>query len=82
MPDGSHPIAGGAAYLASLVRERETENANTVFVSAGDLIGASPLASALFHDEPAIEAMNLIGLDFNAVGNHEFDEGLRDATSP
>ncbi len=75
MPDGSRPIAGGAAYLASLVRERETENANTVFVSAGDLIGASPLASALFHDEPAIEAMNLMGLDFNAVGNHEFDEG-------
>jgi 5'-nucleotidase len=44
-------------------------------VSAGDLIGASPLLSALFHDEPTIEAMNLLGLDFNAVGNHEFDEG-------
>lgn len=75
MPEGTRLIAGGAAYLASLVREREAENPNTVFVSAGDLIGASPLASALFHDEPAIEAMNLIGLDFNAVGNHEFDEG-------
>ncbi len=44
-------------------------------VSAGDLIGASPLLSALFHDEPTIEAMNMIGLDLNAVGNHEFDEG-------
>ena len=44
-------------------------------VSAGDLIGASPLLSALFHDEPTIEAMNQIGLDLNAVGNHEFDEG-------
>ena len=44
-------------------------------VSAGDLIGASPLLSALFHDEPTIEAMNVIGLDLNAVGNHEFDEG-------
>src|SRR6185503_3013991 len=44
-------------------------------VSAGDLIGASPLTSALFHDEPTIEAMNKIGLDLNAVGNHEFDEG-------
>ena len=44
-------------------------------MSAGDLIGASPLISALFHDEPTIEAMNLIGLDINAVGNHEFDEG-------
>ena len=44
-------------------------------VSAGDLIGASPLMSALFHDEPTIEAMNQIGLDITAVGNHEFDEG-------
>ena len=44
-------------------------------VSAGDLIGASPILSALFHDEPTIEAMNEIGLDLNAVGNHEFDEG-------
>ena len=32
--------------------------------------------SALFHDEPTIEAMNKIGLDVNAVGNHEFDEGV------
>ena len=48
---------------------------NSVFVSAGDLIGASPLISALFHDEPTIEAMNLMGLDLNGVGNHEFDEG-------
>ena len=38
-------------------------------------IGASPLLSALFHDEPTVEAMNEIGLDVNAVGNHEFDEG-------
>ena len=46
-----------------------------MFVSAGDLIGGSPLISALFHDEPTILAMNLMGLDFNGVGNHEFDEG-------
>ncbi len=50
-------------------------------VSAGDLIGASPLISALFHDEPTIEAMNLIGLDIAGVGNHEFDEGLRRAAA-
>lgn len=53
----------------------EQTNRNTVVVSAGDLIGASPLLSSLFHDEPTIEAMNQIGLDINAVGNHEFDEG-------
>ncbi len=49
---------------------------NSVFVSAGNLIGASPLISALFHDEPTIEAMNLMGLDINGVGTHEFDEGI------
>lgn len=67
--------AGGAAYLATLVAGLRATNPNTVVVSAGDMIGASPLLSALFHDEPTIEAFNLIGLDFNAVGNHEFDEG-------
>ncbi|MGH3716091.1 MAG: bifunctional metallophosphatase/5'-nucleotidase [Micromonosporaceae bacterium] len=72
----SDPVrAGGAEYLATHVRELEKSNPNTMVVSAGDLIGASPLLSALFHDEPTIEAMNRIGLDLNAVGNHEFDEG-------
>ncbi len=47
-----------------------------MFVSAGDLIGATPLTSALFHDEPTIEAFNQMGLDYNGVGNHEFDEGV------
>ncbi len=68
--------AGGAEYLATHIAELEKANANSIVVSAGDLIGASPLLSALFHDEPTIEAMNEIGLDLNAVGNHEFDEGV------
>ncbi|MGH2969295.1 MAG: bifunctional metallophosphatase/5'-nucleotidase, partial [Solirubrobacteraceae bacterium] len=67
--------AGGAEYLATYIRDLERENRDSLVVSAGDLIGASPLLSALFHDEPTIEAMNKIGLDLNAVGNHEFDEG-------
>jgi len=67
--------AGGVEYLATHIADLEATNPNTLVVSAGDLIGASPLLSALFHDEPTIEAMNLIGLDYNAVGNHEFDEG-------
>jgi 5'-nucleotidase len=76
-PDPSSPRvpAGGAEYLATHLRQKERDNRNTLIVSAGDLIGASPLLSALFHDEPTIEAMNRIGLDLNAVGNHEFDEG-------
>ena len=61
--------------LAGYVADLKSKNPNNVVVSAGDLIGASPLISALFHDEGTIEAMNRLGLEFNAVGNHEFDEG-------
>jgi 5'-nucleotidase len=68
--------AGGVEFLATHVRALRATNRNTLFVSAGDLIGATPLLSALFHDEPTIEAFNLMGLDYNGVGNHEFDEGV------
>lgn len=67
--------AGGVDYMAGLIKQLKAGAPNNVVVSAGDLIGASPLNSALFHDEPAIETMNRLGLEFNAVGNHEFDEG-------
>ena len=66
---------GGAQNLATNIAAREEGVRNSIVVSAGDLIGASPLISALFHDEPTIEIMNKIGLDINGVGNHEFDEG-------
>jgi 5'-nucleotidase len=72
---GAFGGVGRADYLAANMRAAEAEVDNSIIVSAGDLIGASPLISALFHDEPTIEAMNLIGLDINGVGNHEFDEG-------
>ncbi len=72
---GSFGGVGRADYLAANIAAAEADADNSIFVSAGDLIGASPLISALFHDEPTIEAMNLLGLDLNAVGNHEFDEG-------
>ncbi len=78
LPDGTRVDAGGVEYLATHLRALEAENPNTAVVSAGDLIGASPLLSALFHDEPTIEAMNAVGLDLNGVGNHEFDEGWRE----
>ncbi|MCH7344929.1 bifunctional metallophosphatase/5'-nucleotidase [Pelomonas sp. CA6] len=68
--------AGGAEYLASAVQSLRAKNPHHVFVAAGDLVGASPLLSALFHDEPTIEALGLMGLELSAVGNHEFDEGL------
>ena len=69
------PSTGGVDVLAGYVAQLKAQNPNNVVVSAGDLIGASPLISALFHDEGTIETMNRLGLEFNAVGNHEFDEG-------
>ncbi len=67
--------AGGAAYLASAIASLRAKNPHHAVVSAGDMIGASPLVSALFLDEPTIEAVNVMKIDFNAVGNHEFDKG-------
>jgi 5'-nucleotidase len=69
-------FAGGAAYLAKAVKDRQAlYGANEATVFGGDNIGASPLASALFHDEPIQIATNLMHVDFGSVGNHEFDEG-------
>jgi 5'-nucleotidase len=67
--------AGGVEHLATAVAELRAKNPNHVFVAAGDLIGASPLVSALFRDEPTVEALSMIGLEASAVGNHEFDRG-------
>ena len=67
--------AGGAEHMATLVKQLRANKKNSVFVAAGDLIGASPLLSALFHDEPTIESLSQMGLEITAVGNHEFDEG-------
>jgi 5'-nucleotidase len=77
LPVGGSPLrAGGTVHMATLVERFRAAHPNVAFVSAGDLIGATPLISAFFDDEPAIEAMNLMGLDFNGVGNHEFDRGV------
>src|SRR3989440_877557 len=67
--------AGGAEHMATLVGQLREGHRNTIFVAAGDLIGASPFLSAMFHDEPTIEALSMMGLNISSVGNHEFDEG-------
>jgi 5'-nucleotidase len=67
--------AGGSETMASLVKELRAGHANTIFVAAGDLIGASPFLSAMFHDEPTIESLSMMGLAISSVGNHEFDKG-------
>lgn len=79
-PDGKTIAvpAGGAAWLASAVDALKAEHPNNVVVAAGDLTSASQLASSLHLDEPAVGVMNRIGLEFNAVGNHEFDRGWKE----
>jgi 5'-nucleotidase len=67
--------AGGAEHMATLVRQLRAGTKNNIFVAAGDLIGASPFLSAMFHDEPTIESLSMMGLAIASVGNHEFDEG-------
>ena len=79
---GTDVTAGGAAYLARHLKQWRKDSrehgAKPVTVAAGDLIGATPLLSAAFHDEPTIEAMNLMKLKVSSVGNHEFDEGYKE----
>lgn len=75
VPFAQRPPVGGADALAAQVARMKAGNPNTVVVGAGDLIGATPLISSLFLDEPAVETLNRIGLEFSAVGNHEFDKG-------
>ena len=70
---GATVLAGGAVYVASWMKQ--LENANTLKVAQGDLIGASPLISAAYHDEPSLEFLDNLGITASAVGNHEFDEG-------
>lgn len=78
--DPSQTPSGGAEYLAAhLQRLRDASTADASFtVAAGDLIGGSPFLSGAFHDEPAVESLNALGLDVSGVGNHEFDEGTEE----
>ena len=79
-PSGSNgrigqTLAGGAEFMAAHMAALKATNPNTVIVSAGDNIGATPLISSFFHDEPSIESLNAAGIQISAVGNHELDEG-------
>jgi len=72
--------AGGAEYLATTLKalraDAESKGQKVVTAGAGDMVGATPLLSAAFHDEPSIETLNLLQMDVTSVGNHEFDEGV------
>ncbi|MCU1479228.1 MAG: multifunctional nuclease/2,3-cyclic-nucleotide [Subtercola sp.] len=68
----------GAAVLAGAVDSFRAANPNTLFVSAGDNIGASTFTSFIQQDEPTLDALNAMHLDVSSVGNHEFDKGAAD----
>ncbi|MFK0229907.1 bifunctional metallophosphatase/5'-nucleotidase [Streptomyces sp. NPDC090303] len=70
--------AGGIAQMATLMDEARKGEANSLTVAAGDMIGGSPLLSAVFHDEPTVDALQQLGLGVTSVGNHEFDEGAQE----
>ncbi|MFG2951864.1 bifunctional metallophosphatase/5'-nucleotidase [Streptomyces adustus] len=70
--------AGGVEYLATHLREARKGHSYSITAAGGDMVGASPLISGLFHDEPTIEALNKLDLDVTSVGNHEFDEGAKE----
>ncbi|WP_241481504.1 bifunctional 2',3'-cyclic-nucleotide 2'-phosphodiesterase/3'-nucleotidase [Mesobacillus campisalis] len=69
-------LAGHIEYTAAALKQEEATNPNTLIVHSGDMIGGSPLISALFQDEPTIEILEEIGFDAGTLGNHEFDEGI------
>jgi 5'-nucleotidase len=75
VPAARRHAVGGADYLAAYVASLKAQNPLNAVVGGGDFVGASPLISALFFDEPAVEVMNHVGVDFTSVGNHEFDKG-------
>ncbi|MEV4167630.1 bifunctional metallophosphatase/5'-nucleotidase [Nonomuraea dietziae] len=77
MTPGGPVEAGGAEYLAAHFDRLQRENPEgTLRLAAGDNISSSTMNATLQHDEPGIEALNLMRLDASSVGNHEFDEGV------
>jgi 5'-nucleotidase len=72
----SNRPVGGAAFLAAYIKQRRQQTPYSLTVHAGDMVGASPLVSAVLQDQPTMDFMNTLGFDVGTVGNHEFDEGV------
>ncbi|MET0145319.1 MAG: 5'-nucleotidase C-terminal domain-containing protein [Ilumatobacteraceae bacterium] len=74
--DGLTARVGGAAALATMFDEEAASlPGQSILVSSGDNVGASPPISALLEDKPTIDVENAWGMDATAFGNHEFDFG-------
>ncbi|QFP77244.1 bifunctional UDP-sugar hydrolase/5'-nucleotidase [Deinococcus sp. AJ005] len=84
IPDPKDPTkqvrlqAGGIEAIGGYLDQERAKNPNLIFVGAGDVIGASPITSSLLRDEPSTIAMTKLGMKFSSLGNHEFDQGLKE----
>jgi 2',3'-cyclic-nucleotide 2'-phosphodiesterase (5'-nucleotidase family) len=67
---------GGAAVLKAYFDQLRADNPNTLTFMAGDSWGATPPISSFFEDVPAVTAMNMMGIDADTFGNHNFDRGI------
>jgi 5'-nucleotidase len=67
---------GGAAALSTYWQQDRAANPNTLLLTGGDAVGASPPLSSFFGDKPTIDFMNYAGFDADTFGNHNFDKGL------
>ena len=75
--DGRAVPVGGAGQLATMFdEEADALPGRTLLLAAGDNVGATPPASALLQDRPAIDVENAWGMDATSYGNHEFDYGI------
>ena len=68
---------GGAAFLDTWFDSYAADAAGrAIRVTGGDSFGgATPPISNFFEDKPAVEIMNMMGWNAEAVGNHSFDRG-------
>jgi len=75
-PNGKASLkAGGIGALSGAVAQLRQQDPQLLVIGAGDMVGGSPPISAMWADEPTLEALGLLGLKFSAVGNHELDLG-------
>ncbi|WP_405762365.1 bifunctional metallophosphatase/5'-nucleotidase [Streptomyces sp. NBC_00045] len=65
---------GGVAYMAAHLAGLRAGRLNSLFFTPGDAFSGWEFDAAAFADEPTVEALNRMGLDFATAGNHEFDK--------
>lgn len=69
-----HAYIDNMPKMMTLVNQLKAENDNVLILDAGDRWTGNPYVDrAEPAGRPVVELMNMIGYDFFAIGNHEFD---------